>query len=1191
MSLSFVLSACDATNEYPYVNTDVTDFGDGSTSYAEVVSLKTNGVENPIGLDSTPEFSWQMNSNRIGAEQTAYQITLSDGKKEVWDSGSVKSNVSSVMLPESVKLEAKTEYTWKLSVVDETGATLSGSSSFTTGLKDTSMSAWTDGSKVAQFIGSENPSLDADTLDRFAISSEFSFSDSVPQRIGFIFGANDFRLEKATYNKYLIGGENYILLEIECESDGSLSALNVIRKGYSKSDKDGKIVYSCDLNIPAASAHSIKICEETGALSSVKIDGKECLSSSLRLNPEESSDANSLFPTLNDIGFMSDGGKCVFGDYKISNYLDKEYANYTPAVLFSSDINATYSIFKNLDGVSVNGNLISVDDSFAVADPSYGGATYLRREFSLNKQIKSAYLFASARGVYEYYINGERVKNEKEDYFNPGSTDYAYSMEYSMYDVSEYLTNGANAMGAVASSGWWCDSMSYVYTNRNYWGENYGVISMLEVTYTDGTKDIIVTDSDTWQYSNSGPIRYSGFFHGETYDATIEKSFSGWSESGFDSDGWSTACEVVPRPDVPSSPEMTGSVGTSVQVYEELEGSYVSKETRGDGDSRQSVYIFDVGENMAGIPRVELKGTAVGTEMVIRYGETLYPALDDDNEYNYGELEGLVMNENYRTARSIDRYITKGGNEIYEPSFTYHGFRYIEISFPDLSEEESDKLIKNIKVSGLVLSSVSSINAEYESSNSLADRLFENVIRSTLSNHISVPTDCPQRDERQAWTGDAAVFADTAVYMSDMANIYGKFSDMMYFSSLTSAARSVSGTVPAYDRNFSTVEYDDTSSATTSCGLCWAQGYIRAGYAVYKQTGSLSIISRHYENYKKMLSGYGNKFKKGYSYIPNITADYGDWLSLEDSPTALVEALTYANCLSIMGDIALALGKTDDYNNFTEKFEGFKKEFNDKILSYDGTVTYNGKVVDTQTVYAMIICYNLADGETLDNVILKYEAKCADLNVKTGFQGTPILLNALSKSGKKELAYSVFESEDYAGWLYPVTQGATSVWERWNSYTVEDGFGGNNGMNSFNHYSLGSVASWMMSTQIGINSGDEAGYYSFSLNPTVGGTYTYAKGSYQSNIGKIISSWTADGNGNMLSYSCIVPANSNATLYLPVTEEQIDGLRLTAGMSFVGFSQYNGEKVAEFVLAAGGYEFSVESGTLTAKILSGYTAS
>ena len=499
--------------------------------------------------------------------------------------------------------------------------------------------------------------------------------------------------------------------------------------------------------------------DQAKTMESFSIDGQKVYGT-LDLNPNN---GTQLYPYLNDIGFVTgEMSNALFSNLSVQNYREPK------AEVFGETTGATYEIFSGLDGVNLFGSQIMVgSDTLSYADPSCGSIPMLRKKFTADKQIESATLYATARGIYEMRINGERVGDE---YFTPGNTDYRQQIQYTSYDVTDMVREGDNAIAATLASGWYSDAASFQLTNFNFYGDRQSLLALMKITYTDGTTETVVSD-DSWQYYGEGPVRYAGNFNGETYDATRDADVEGWDEPGFEADGWRAASEMESTVSG-YEPRIVAKTDEGVKEVETLDAAYVSTQTR--GDDNHTVYIYDMGTNMVGVPEIKLPEGKAGQKITIRFAESIYPDLPEDSEFYYGDLDNLILTENYRTALSTDQYIMKGqaGGETYRSEFTFHGYRYIEIS----GVEEA---IPTENIKGIVLSSVTEPASTYETSNELTNQLFDNIMRSIYSNHLSIATDCPQRDERLGWSGDAQVFSRTATYFADMNAFYTNFASIM----------------------------------------------------------------------------------------------------------------------------------------------------------------------------------------------------------------------------------------------------------------------------------------------------------------------------------------------------------------------------------------------------------------------------
>ncbi len=543
------------------------------------------------------------------------------------------------------------------------------------------------------------------------------------------------------------------------------------------------------------------------------------------------------------------------------------------------------------------------------------------------------------------------------------------------------------------------------------------------------------------------------------------------------------------------------------------------------------------------------------------------------------------MVENYRAAMVTDFYTMKEGENVFVPDLTFHGYRYIEIS--GLGAELP---AENVKMQ--VLSSLDP-TATYASSNELANQLFTNIQNSTSSNYISIPTDCPQRNERMGWTGDAQVFALTGIYMADTYGFMDQWMDTVR------AGSGENGMSEQYAPAFAayTAEDDEIAHNGKSFGITWNALAVTIPYNLYMQTGKKAIVEENIDNiyaYMDTLLATPLSYKNAEGEklteerLSGETGTLADHLSRANTSKDLLGTVVYIACLDEAAVMAEAMGDSDKAEDFAKRAEEARAAWNELFIDSETGKTHlpDGTAQDTQASYATALRYNVISEENLDKVVENYvktiaepEGKDSDGNtiepytITTGFNATGNVLNALSMNGETDTAYKLFESTDYASWLYPVTQGATSIWERWNSYTTKDGFGGNNSMNSFNHYSFGAVGEWMLGYQGGIIADDtKAGFESFILQPLCGGDYTDLSVSVDTDYGVVQSAWTAK-DGEMVTYDVTVPANSVATLYLPTEAE--DKTDLT-GVTYVNEGTRNGTKTQIYQLVAGTYHFTMD---------------
>lgn len=1117
---------------------------------ASIVDLRTEGRADPVGVDTAePAFSWRMRSDAVGAAQTAYEITVWDADgNAVWESGAVESNRSNDILYEGAALAPSTTYQWQVVVTDQSGARLESEiAAFTTSLLSDSFDAW-DG---AEWIGSLELPLDAASKAVFHINADVTLAEG-SKAYSFILGANDFRLMNAAYNPGLMAGENWVRVEIDFSgaTPAGGARINAYRKGYVR-DEDETVPFAAveeneelDGVLNAGNMyeeHHVDIfC--TASTLYFTIDDVEINPTGLLVNPWGTSNT---YPCLNGVGFAMDpGDSATFANYQIENG-----GRFARGLLYAADA-----------PIVVEGGEAGYIDYF---DPSHGTAPYLRKTFEAQSGIKKAWLYVTAQGIYDLDINGEAVAAD--EWFNPGSTEYDSILAYNMYDVTACLTEGENSIDAVLGEGWWTGMTTFECLNNNYYGDQPALMAKLVIDYADGASQTLVTD-ESWQ-CGEGPVKLASLFQGERVDATLEPS------------NWQSAAVIETRKQF-QNPKLVVRRDEPVHVIRTL----AAAECLGEAKEGTGATIYDMGENLVGVPVIDIPAqyAKAGETLTIRYAEILYPELQ---EYIDQGVNGLLMVENLRTALATDFYTMEDGDQTFAPDLTFHGYRYIEIT-------GLDQPLPAECVGMKVLSSLDA-TATYESSNELTNRLFANIVNSTTGNYLSIPTDCPQRDERMGWTGDAQVYALSASYVADTYNFMRQWMDTVRTDcGETGMSSQYCPAFINYD-----LENDDTiPHKGQSFGITWNCLVVTIPYNLYLQTGDKAILRDNIDNicaYVDHLIDTPLTYKdadKNKHEEPRLTGETGtlcDHLSRIPTDGVSLGNAVFIACLDEATMMCDAMGMADKAEGYRAKAVEAREAWNALFIDPETGKTRNAKGViqDTQASYATPLRFGVISEENLETALSHYQRTIAEPDVTdsdglevppytitTGFNATGNVLNALTMNGMSDTAYRLFESTEYASWLYPVTQGATSIWERWNGYTNELGFNGNNGMNSFNHYSFGAVYEWMMAYQLGICADPaDPGYGHFILQPTAGGNFTYAKGSYESVYGTISSGWTA-ADGRMTSYDVTVPANTTATLVLPAAGVA----NLPDGATLTGETVHNGVQALEIELVAGTYHFDVE---------------
>lgn len=738
-----------------------------------------------------------------------------------------------------------------------------------------------------------------------------------------------------------------------------------------------------------------------------------------------------------------------------------------------------------------------------VADPDYlnraehaikptitepGTPPWFRKIFTTKNSNRKATLYTSARGLLELYINGRRIGD---DTFAPEWTDYDKRIHYRTYDVTEMIQAGQNVLGAILGDGWYSGYVGWQETRGQYGLEN-SLFVQLEITLADGTTQIITTD-DSWKCA-AGPILSSDFMMGEIYDARFE--LVGWDESDFDDKAWSHIRTVSP-PNVP----LVAQRSEPVQIIETIEPISVHESVPG-------TWIYNLGQNITGWVRLKIQGSA-GTCITLRHGERLNP-------------DGTLYTENLRRAKATDVYILSGrGEEIWQPRFTFHGFQYIELT--GLENRPSDGT-----VTGCVVHSATPPAGKFECSHALINRLWLNGLWSQKDNFLTVPTDCPQRDERLGWTGDAQVFSRTASYNMDVAAFFTKW--MTDVEDAQTPEGIFPDTAPRLPEDSNFIGLDGLGGAAG-----WADAGIIIPWMLWRVYNDTRIIERHFDAMVTWLN-YIQKTNPNGIRDNELGNNYGDWLCIPSDTTfrtqspmkTLLATAYWADDAAKLSRMARTIGQDKDADRFQAMFEQVREAFQKEFLLEDGKLTVN-----TQTAYLLVLAFDLLPEKIRERATehLIENIKKLDWHLSTGFIGISHLNPTLTAVGRSDVAWRLLLNEDYPSWLYSVLHGATTIWERWNGWTEEEGFY-NPQMNSFNHYSLGSVGEWLYRCAAGIELDSHVnGFKKIILRPYPGGGLDYAGAEYRSIHGLIKSRWQREGN--MLTYDITVPANTSACVYLP----------------------------------------------------------
>jgi alpha-L-rhamnosidase len=753
-----------------------------------------------------------------------------------------------------------------------------------------------------------------------------------------------------------------------------------------------------------------------------------------------------------------------------------------------------------------------------------------RRNFSIDSAIRKATLFASARGLVELRIDGQRVGN---DQFVPEWTDYDKRIHYRTYEVGSLLHPGMNTLGAILGDGWYSGYVGWQETRGRYGVEN-SLLVQLEVELEDGHRFTVTSDS-SW-FCNTGALLSSDFMMGEAYDARREED--GWDLPEFTPSRWLPAKNVeAPRA------RLVAQRSEPVRVTETLTALSITK-------AGPDAYICNFGQNISGWVRLKVSGRS-GQTITLRHGERLNP-------------DGTLYTENLRRARATDVVILKGrGLEEWQPRFTFHGFQYVEISglghAPSIAE-----------LCACVVHSATPPAGSFECSHPGVNRLWLNGCWSQRDNFLSVPTDCPQRDERLGWMGDAQVFLRTATYNMDVAAFFTKW--MIDVEDAQTPDGIFPDTAPRLREGLNFVGLDGLGGAAG-----WADAGVIVPYTIWRMYGDTRIVERHWKAMAAWLAYLERGNPDGHR-VHELANNYGDWLCIPSdtsfrtqSPMKNLLATAYwADDAAKMARMARALGRDEEARRYQAMFEKVRAAFQKNYVLKDGRLT-----VETQTAYLLALAMDLLPGDMREKTTTHLVANIRklDWHLSTGFIGISHLNPTLTLSGHADVAYRLLLKEDYPSWLYPVLHGATTIWERWNGWTEKEGFF-DPSMNSFNHYSLGSVGEWLYRHVAGIElDPDVPGFKRFVLRPFVRAGLDYARAGYHSIQGEIFSSWKRQGSH--LHWEVRVPAGTTAIAHIPCMQ---GASPLESGMPL---AEARGlrllERNSEFVpveLSSGSFSFS-----------------
>lgn len=747
-----------------------------------------------------------------------------------------------------------------------------------------------------------------------------------------------------------------------------------------------------------------------------------------------------------------------------------------------------------------------------------------RKQFATNKKIVSATVYITAHGLYEAQINGKRISDA---YFTPGWTAYKKRLQYQTYDVTALLQKGVNAIGVTLGSGWYRGVIGFS-NNRDVYGKDIALLFQLTISYSDGSTEQVVSD-DSWK-SSTGSIRYSEIYNGETIDAREEKN--GWALPGYDDSKWSGVKTAAHPMNV-----LVATYNEPIRRKEIFQAKRIITTPSGEK-------VIDFGQNLVGWVTLKVKGNA-GDKIVVSHAEVL-------------DKTGNFYITNLRAAKAQDTYILKGSEtETFEPHFTWHGFQFIKLEgYPGELKPEN--------FTAVALYSDMPTTGTFSSSHPLVNQLQHNIEWGQKGNFLDVPTDCPQRDERLGWTGDAQAFSRTAAFNMNVHNFFTKWLKDVEADQLPT------GSVPFVVPNVL------GAGAAGSAG--WADAATIIPWNVYLAYGDKKVLENQYNSMKAWV---GYMQNNSTDHLWNKGFHFGDWLFYRphddnDGKSAVTDKYLIAQCFyahstQLLINAARVLGKTAEVTIYEALLKNIKEAFTKEYLTATGRL-----VSSTQTAYVLALNFDMLPENLRAQAAERLAANVKDYgnHLTTGFLGTPYLCHVLTRFGYTDLAYSLLLQEKYPSWLYPVKMGATTIWERWDGIKPDGTFQVPS-MNSYNHYAYGAIGDWMYRVMVGLDTyEDGTGYKHSKIEPHIGGGFTNAAASLQTYYGKLSNSWKL--TGDQLVMEVEVPVNTTATVFVPAKSADAiteSGAPLTQSKDIKLLETKEGS--VKLSLGSGKYQFAV----------------
>ncbi len=1067
--------------------------------------LRCDSLVEPLGIDTArPMLSWRLADGRTGARQTAYEIMVSSvpGKADLWDSGRVESAQSSGVPYSGAALDPSHRYFWRVKVWDQEG-------------------------------------------------KPYPVSDSTWWETGL--------MDPSNWRAKWIGHEPEELHRVR--ESGAAWITNAKVAGYAaKGDTRHDFRYEFTAGKQVARADLFETGEDATSawVNGVQVRKAEPLPkwSQAPWGTYEKQDVTSaLHAGKNTIAIevthYNVGGRQLGADDTQTRMSMCLYVVYqdgsTDLISSASDgwkakLNAGGDWFgaSGHDGTwSAAERFPSKSDAFGASSEGLpwptGPVASLRRPFAESKPIASARLYATALGAYKFHLNGQVVGDQV---LAPGWMDFREHVPYQVYDVTKQMRQGNNALAAYLAPGWYSTPLMWFRQGNNYGSTEPALKAQLRIEHVDGSVEWVATD-ETWKAEDSA-ITFAEIYDGETYDARAAKA--GWDVAGFADESWRPATVVTPR-----GPRVIAQYFEPIREERVMTAKQITHPAPG-------VYVYDFGQNMSAVPRLQIAGRR-GQDIRLRFAEVL-------------NADGTMYVENLRTAKATDHFILAGGGkpEFYQPQFTFHGFRYLEITGTDAKPGLE-------AVKAVVLHTAAPFTTTFSSGDTMVNQLWSNVLWGQRSNFVGVPTDCPQRDERLGWSADAQVFWRTATFNMDLTSFSEKFAADLHGTQVGTAMYGIFA--------------PGTSSPNPGYGAAWSDAGVIVPWTGWIQSGNPKIID---ENWQGMVS-YVAAIEKGnpdYLWRKGFGAAFGDWLTPTiTTPEDLVATAYWAYDVSLMEQMALATGRKVEAQGYADLFAKIKGAFQKAYVRSDGFVgandafpsipppTMNGsdvsndknRVIETQTGYVLALHMDLMPKElraaAAEKLVRKIEQNHWLLG--TGFLGTPYLLEVLSDTGHSDVAYRLLLNKEYPSWGYLIDHGATTTWERWNGDQMRD----DPSMNSYNHYAYGAVAEWMYRYAAGVDTiASDPGFHTIALHPNFDARLGHLDFKYDSSYGPIVSRWKVMGGD--VTWTVTIPPNASARL--EVAKSNANSFR-SGGVAIGEDSRIHADGESVYDLTAGSYTF------------------